>query len=604
MNRSLVTREHIWQLADAVRHIAVGAVRIFAWDSLKSGFIDLRRLGRVPRVVALVGLVLVFGFIASILFNDPLRTSGALEPLPLSSSSIRGIFVPALVVPLTFISLILAWSLILTSALHLRRALRWGILICFLFFGLPPSYIGSLSGIAVENPLTLVWTLLHTLAAFALLFGAFIFLPRFKFSVAAEFAIVFGSLSGLFILMLYSAVQATRTGTVDFVNGYLVAEAITYPRYLTTPLIYLSGAEIIGFGIAFTGWGAQATARYARAWMITVLLVAFLLYRWFSVLPALVSNAASQQQWFAWGGAALAGVCLIPIAWWRVRQPFTDQVPFKLTFGIILLILVPPLLLFVSIITLGGLQLFQIIAIYLATSELDWNNLTVLKEAINIPYALVAAWSTWLYLILAGVGILVAVIGTRRKKFSTAAFGMILAWTQFVYWFTQTGRPLQAWRYQYADIEIFFLLALTALTLYWLARRALNADRALKLLALAFFTWVLHFTDFLDNPLAIFFGLAGISFTAFGILWSVLTAGGRWKVNDDSPSFPNVSRVLMAIGYVLLTLNISHWFLVTHNIEERSFNDDVTLTGLRVLGYTAAYLVIVEGGRALLKKET
>ena len=113
---------------------------------------------------------------------------------------------------------------------------------------------------------------------------------------------------------------------------------------------------------------------------------------------------------------------------------------------------------------------------------------------------------------------------------------------------------------------------------------------------------MLHFTDFLDNPLSLFFGIAGISYTAFGILWGVLTAGGRWQVNGDSPQFPNQSRVLIAIGYVLLTLTISHWFLVTHNLVERTFNDDITFTGLRVLGYTAAYLVMVEGGRVLLKK--
>ncbi len=603
MNRALPSQRNFAALLNALGKILYGALRIFAWDSLKSGFIDIRHLARVPRVIALTGLVLVFGFIASILFNDPLRTSGALEQLPLSSSSARAIFVPSTAVPLALLAVILAWSLILTSALHIQRWARWGIFSSFVLVGVPTGALGALATLAVQNTLSFALIVSGAALCWLALLLAFILLPRRASSITIEFGIVFASVSGLFLLLLLGAVQATQLGTVDLATGYLAAEAIVNPRNLILPLICLSGAEIIEFGITFTGWGAQATRQYARRWMIVVLLGAFLLYRWVTVLWQEFLPGVSTAQILAWSGAALAVSCLIPIAWWRQRHAFGDEVTLKWKLGIVLLIVAPPLLVFVSVIAIGIIFFAQVIFTLLATQTWDPNTLQAVSLVAAPVLNLGALWRDVLYLGLSAAGLGMVIYGIRRARFSLAAFGMLLAWTQLVYWLMQNGRPLQMLRYSFADVELWLLLGFTALMLYWLARRELNNDRALKLLALALFAWLLHFTDFLDNPLALFFGLAGISYTAFGILWAVLTAGGRWRVNGTSPIFPNASRVLLAIGYVLMTLNISHWFLVTHNLAERALNDEFTFVGLRVIGYTAAYLVIVEGGRAFFKTE-
>lgn len=573
--------------------IVVSAAGIFAWNSLKSGFIDVRRLARVPRLIALVGFALILIFIASILFNDPLRTGGVLEPLPLSSSAARGIFVPAFAVPLALGAVILAWSLILTSALHIQRWARWGVLIVFMLFGLPTDAFGGMVSAAGED----VWLLLAfvggTMAFLGGLAASFIFFPRQRTGLTVEFTTVLLLVGGLFILFLAAATMATQLGSVNFVSGYLTTGAVTNPRNLTIPLIYLSGAELIDFGITFTSWGGQATARYAKRWMVLILLGAFLAYRWFGVMTEMILPGLTAAQWAALGGAALASVCLLPLAWWRARRGAYEAIPFKLVIGLILFMIAPQLLMFVGILVVSAFFFIQ---------SSDPNVLQSMTIATSPMTALSGFLHDTVYLLLTGAGIGVAAYGLRRRRFSIAAYGMILAWTQFVYWFTENGRPLEALRYHYAELEFWILASLTALTVYWGARRQLNADRALKILALAVFTWLLHFTDFLDNPLTLLFGLAGISFTAFGILWSFLTAGGRWQVNGDSPQLPNQSRVLLAIGYVLLTLNVTHWFMVTHNLQERILSDDFTAAGLRIFGYTAAFLVIVEGGRALLQE--
>lgn len=516
-------RHDLLALLAALRHIVVGAVRIFAWDSLKDGFIDIRRLERAPRMVALVGLTLVFGLIASILFNDPLRTSGALEPLPLSSSSAHAIFTPPIAVPLALIALILAWSSMLTSALHIHPLARWGVLLCFVFFGLPPDAVGVIALAVGEDlgRLLLLGGLALLLAALLLL--AFIILPRRQRPLGFEFTIILGAVGGLFVLALYGAVQASQIGNVNFVNGYLTAEAITNQRNLITPLIYLSGAEIINFGVTFTGWGAQATARYASRWMVIVLLATFLVFRWFGVLTGQILPGVPPAQLLAWGGAGLAGLCLIPLAWRRASQPVGEAPAPGWTVGLILTMVAPQQLLLVVLL---------IVAAFFTTQTGDPNviaNMTVVTKPI---IALSARLRDAFYPLLTGAGLLMTLYGLRRRRPTLATFGVILAWTQFIYWLTENGHPLERFRYRYGDIELWFLLVLTALTLYWAARRQLVGDRPLRLLALAVFTWLLHFSDFLDNPLSLSLLRPGWRLV-YGVWHPVGCADGRGTLEDQ-----------------------------------------------------------------------
>jgi hypothetical protein len=593
MRRPPISRQTLRTLLVTLYAIFLGGIRIFAWHSLREGFIDVRPLPRVARFLSITMLVIVFAFIASILFNDALRWSGTLELLPKDSSGARGLFVPTTAVPVAYLATILAWTFLLTGALHVRAAVRWIIFFCFLFFGLPELFVSTLQGATLEHPEIL---LLLACVAGIMLLGMVLLMvlaPRQRLPLAVEFLCVLALVGGLFLLNLYTAVESSHISAVDFVNGYLVPDAVTNPRNLIFPFLYVAGAEMIGFGISLTGWGAQSTQRFGRDWMFGFLLLVLLAYRWIDFVWTELVPGVSANQIQHWLGALLAGIALVPVAVWRARHPFDDRVPLKLVVALILVITLPQLL----------IQGMFVLATLLFTSNInDPGALGRVVQLSNAVLAVSSALRDGLYLVLAVCGGVVAVLAQRRKRYTVAAYGMIFAWTQFVWWFMENGRPLQEWRYHYQDMDLWLTLALTTLAIFWLARRALDTPRTLALLGLAFFGWVLNFTDFIDNPLALFFGFAGIFFTAFGILWSVLTAGGKFA-NSDSPAFPRLNRIILYLGYVLLTLNISHWFTVTHNVEQQVFNNDITLTGLRVFGYTAAYLVFVEGGRALLKTE-
>lgn len=587
------SRQTLVALLTSLWNILYGGIRIFAWDSLKGGFIDIRPLPRVARLLASIGLVVVFLFIGSIFFNDALRFSGTLELLPLASSSTHGIFVPSLVVPLSWLASILAWTFLVTGALHVHVVVRWLVLACYLALGVTAgaAIVFTQSNLAnlilLESPLTLVF------AGVLVLIVSFLVLPRFRLPLALEFVWILLLVGGLALVNFYAAIAPSRVSGSNLFTNYLVPEAVTYPGYLVLPLIYLSGAEMVGFGISFAGWGASSVQRYARPWIVIVLLVGLVGYRWFSffadsVLPGIAPNQIQQ-----WLGALLAGGVLIPVALWRARHAVADRVPLKVLMGFILSMTVPQLVIFLVI------NVYSVVLITTATAA---GNPDLVSRGIAPFQTLSTILRDGLYLQLALSGAVVAFFAVRRKRYTVAAFGIIIAWTQFVWWFMENGRPLQEWRYQYSDLEPWLLLALTAVTVYWSVRRQLTPNRALALAGLVFFAWVLNFTDFLDNPLALFFGFAGVFFTAFGILWGVLTAGGKFA-NYTSVRFPRLNRIVLYLGYVLLTLNVTHWYTVTHNVESQAFNNDINFIGLRIFGYAAAYIVFIEGGRALLKRE-
>ncbi|MBI4671344.1 MAG: hypothetical protein HY741_06705 [Chloroflexi bacterium] len=592
MTIPLPSRQTLVALLANVWAILVGGVRVFAWDSLQSGFIDVRPLPRVARLLAITGLVIVFVLIGSILFNDPLRWSGGLENLPLSSSATRGVFVPAPAVPIAYFVTILAWSFVFTGALHTLAVVRWGAFFCFFFFGFSSSFLGMLQVAATGNVMALLVSVGMTAAVLVVLVLALLVLPRVHAPLFVEFIWILAGVGGLFLISLNASAQASQLGSIDFVSGYLVPEVTTSPRNLIAPFLYLAGAEMVNFGISLTSWGARATEQYGKRQVIVTLLIALLGYRWLDFVVNTLLPGVSQDQVLAWMGALLAGSALIPIAVWRMRQSLQDRLPLKLIVALILGIIVPQLVLLVGI-TLS--------TAFFSTQTQDPNVLNTLETVSRPLLALSAFFREYTYIGLAIAGVGIAFFAARAKRFTVAAFGMILAWTQFVWWFMENGRPLQDWRYHYQDLDEWLVLALTVVTLYLLARKQLTQTRALALLGLAFFGWVLNFTDFLDNPLSLFFGFAGIFFTAFGILWNVVTAGGRFA-NFDSPTFPRLSRIVLYLGYVLLTVNVTHWFTVTHNVEEQVFNTDLTLVGLRIFGLTAAYLVFVEGGRALTRE--
>ena len=586
----------VWQ-------VVTDGVRLFVWETLRTGMIDLRPLGGVLRLLTVTGLVLVFGFLASILFSDVLRTLSALEPLDFESSSTRGLLAPALAVPLTLGALLFAWSFILTGALAVRSArARWFVFLLYLLFELSGLLSGVFGVPAHAGFLSLGLMGLAYVGVFALLVLAFIFLPRLSLPLYIQFIFILGLNTTLVALGLAQAAAAqVRTG-FPYPAGYLIGTTVSLARVLIIPLLFLSGVEWVNFGVEVARWTTVSVRRHATGWIMGALLGLFLSYRLYGLAVNTIAKGLNAEQLQAWAGAVLLCLGLVAIMLWLRRRARGESVPYGL---VVLLVVGLPLFQIVSAPLLTLIGLFFVLNAYFF-EMLGWTNLTALLAEANRALGFVGELSNsyrdYRQLIAVALSALVVVAAARRRNLAVAAFGLVLGWSQLLEWLTAPSRWLESFSFQYADVDVIWLIALTSLTLFWTIRRELTTERTLALFALAILGAVLTQTSFLDNPFSPLFSFAGVFFLVFGILWNVLTVGGRFT-NTDSPRFPRASRLLLYVGYVLLSVTIAHWFIVSHNIEMQRLQSDLTMDGFRIFGLALAYLAFVQGGASLVPRD-
>jgi hypothetical protein len=565
----------LWQISNT-------AARTFVVGALRDGAIDLDRFGRALRLIAASGLLLIFGFLFSILFNDLLRVNGPLELLSNDSTATRGLLVPRAAIAISLLAITLGWGYALAGALSTSPALRWTTLLAYGVFAiLPLSSLLFSSGFGA-----LEWIVL---ALLAMLFIDFLVLPRVALPFPLEWSLVLAPHAGLVLLALLAAARLQALGDEPWVST-LTSSLVQSHIFFIAPFLVIAGLGWADFGLEASGWAVKAVRRHATTALVVLLLLALLGYRLYGLLSSTVSEGVGLQQWGAWAGAALFGAGLLPIAIWRRRQSTGGDVPRRLL--VTLAVLLP----LAQILVAAVLQLAQA-AILIQPFQPD-----MLAQTTRIRMFLAGLSELepqYRPLLLAFVGLLIAWIAQRRRAASLAAYGLILAWSQALTWLTRARRPLAAFQYTYADIDAVGLVALTALALAWLLRGRLTGARALRLLGLALLMALLNQTGFLDNPFSPLFGFAGVIFLVFGIVWNILTAGGQF-VNQSSPGLPRDSRLLLYVGYVLLSVSVAHWYLVSHNIVVQIVQGDINVLGFLVLGLPLAYLTLVEGGERLL----
>jgi hypothetical protein len=101
----------------------------------------------------------------------------------------------------------------------------------------------------------------------------------------------------------------------------------------------------------------------------------------------------------------------------------------------------------------------------------------------------------------------------------------------------------------------------------WLAKRRLTPVRIDALLFLTALIALIGHLDFLEDPFSTEFAVAGAFIVVFSIAFDVVSAGS-WA-NETSPALPRASRLLTYLGYVIFTLVLVNWALVTHDIESQ-----------------------------------
>ncbi|NOK62910.1 MAG: hypothetical protein GFH27_549293n307 [Chloroflexi bacterium AL-W] len=552
----------------------------FLRGHLREHFIDLRPLSHPMRLLTVIGLVFIFGFIGGIFFKDTLRFQGILEPLVIDSSTTRGLLVPNIVVPVTFIAVVLGWGYLLAGALHVRRWLRWVVLICYMIFTAMPLMV------TVAGSLGSLLTIVGVLSLLLAIFLAFIILPRLKLAPVLEWSLIMLLHGSLMLLYLGGAVQGQILSDGELRASNMLSVVFTTGALLTAPFLFFAGLGWVDFGLTASAWVSRSLRQRATLIVAIVVLFVVLGSRLFGLLSVVIADGVSITQWQAWAGAIIFCVGLLPIALWRRRQPRGGKVPLQL---IAVLSLVPLISTFL-------LAFFAITSLlFTLVNTLTFSSLERFNQSLASAQVLLDLETQHRPLIIAVIALIITGVALRRGYASIAAYGLILTWHRVTAWATATTRPLHDFQFAHADIDTVLLVVFSITALIWLWQRQLTLTTVTRLLGLAVLMALLNQTDFLDQPLSPFFGFAGIFFLLFGIIWNVLTVGGQ-VVNKDSPGFPRTSRLLLYIGYAMLAISSVHWFMASHNIAQQMLQSDINLVGFLTFGLPLAYLALVEGG--------
>lgn len=583
--------------------ISFGAVRDFVWADLRDGIISPRGLSGPVRALITLGFAFLAGILGVLLFSGQLRAASPLIPLSYSGYTVgRGALLPTLLAPLTWFMLALAWSFVLTGALHAHWLLRVGGLALYflLFFDtLVTGLIEMLAGFSSLLDLVSV-----ALAAGALAAVPFFFMLRWRARPrpVLEFTVLFLCISATLALTQAQEVQVLReTGTpLGLIN---LEKNLSALRSLALPLLVLIGVDIAKFTWQAAGWTTEVIALRLPRWSLFAALALVSGWRVVTVVGDLAARAADG----GWGlelpgyAGALGELVVTAVVWWlvmRLARPhlttaISDEqvvataerlaIPLVLlNFGVLLinlaiLILIPFVFIIGQLFVPGWLVLFD-----------------RLQQATDFMLSQTENWRLLIVALTFGVGLWLARRGRRLPALYLLLVGGLAAWWEV----TDPGRPFAAldWRGPEPS-DFWWVLALTAVAIFWLWRRQLTAERARRLLLLFLITGLLRQTDFIEDPFSPFLAFAGIGFVAFGILWDALTIG--WWANQDTPRLPRLSRIFLYVGYVLLTVTVINWSLVTHDLTSlERFTGDMALLGLDSFGRPMLYalfpLLLVE----------
>ena len=598
--------------------IVSSGFRVFALDGLRAGVVDVRPLSRAVRLLVVAALALVILFLLSLLFGDTLRAGMPLQTLRLGGTGVRALTVPVITTPLTLIAIILAWSYILTAALYIRAGLRWLTFVVYILFGLLAFTNGmnNFAGLGVANVVAAVAPTLGVLLAFGLMVIALLFLPRLRVSYALGFFIML-SLNLLMLLpSLWSTAYVSLTvPDAPFHMADMLNETLMVTRALLVPFLLISGAEMANFALTASGWATQAAERHTTRGLAVALLFLLLVLRLANLISDLGFSAPNAFQWNAfpwpsWAGAlillmglAVIGMCL--------RKPLATMLDAEeVPFGTIVWLSIAFALLQILLVASGRLIVYVVLGLVLVTN--DFAQATALSNDIFGWVSIISAtYGRYSVLIQAGLGLLIAAFhlwpgkgasqtsSRASSRWLLVAFGLVLAWGQAWRWVTQREQPLAGLHFEYAHVDHLLIIGLLIASIVLVARGQLTRDRALRLLGVAVLAALLNQTSFLDNPFSPVFGAAAMVLLVIGIVWNVLTAGGRF-LNADSAAFPRPSRALMYFGYVMLSVVVANWFFASHAVEQQTQQGDLSLSGFNIFGLTLAYVVLVRLGRPLL----
>ncbi|QXC59404.1 hypothetical protein KSP35_13445 [Aquihabitans sp. G128] len=540
----------------------------FVAGDLDSGFIRTRGLGAGMTALVVVASTVFFALVGVFLTNQHWRARYQLVPLGEDLPG-RGAFVPAPLLPLVFFLLAFALSLVLAGALHAAWWVRVATVVVYLGVASSASLAahGSGSSAAVE------WGGRVLLLAVPVLFAV---RWRARPRPAGEFCALFVLVSGSLLVGLHELSRLDRVGDAAL-SARLASSFFVGLAGLLGPRLVMAGLDTVSFGASVSLWALRVIDQRVHALAAGVVLVGFGGWRLRDVVVG-VAGSGADDGWGATGRQLLAGALLLALVaatWWVVdavvdRYEGEEATDPDVVAGAKRLVL-----------PLGTLYLAAVTALGVAAvvaAGIDAQSGTATPRLSPAVGRLIARYSgagterwqpvVFSLVLVAASGVLARRTGGRTSALVLAEVGVVGLWSQLAV----TGRPLASLGSGLDHTDPWIVAGVVGLAAWWTARRDLDRHRVARLLFVLLLSGLVAQGTFLGNPFELVLGFAGVGFVAFGLVWGYLTAGS-WT-NAESPAFPRSSRILLFLGYTIFTLTVGTWFVLSHDLANKTLLSD------------------------------
>jgi len=566
-------------LSRKVRDVGLPVYDSLIREPFRQGRLRLDAVGGVERQLAIVGLVGLFAALLSLLLDNLWRRG---DLLSLGDTTGRFLFIPQVLLGLTLLGLFIGWLVFLWGAVRGSAWVRVAAAALFLFVN---ASIGRPTVLALSRSLAIRWGPEIVRAAYfavpAVLVLYSLLNVRDRWGRRARpFVLVLlgGSLAAMFGGILWMGATAIQhhllNDTTLTLNGDV--ESI---QSLLFPMVLLAAVALVDFSYSVS----EAASAPAWEWttpVIKALLAGVLALKiWIQLVRHWTDVTTFVRQTpRALVTALVLTAFLAGMAWlarWlrrrRASEEEVEDVKERLMLSGILAEAFPSLV----ILALASVAQF---AITQAGSQGAARFVGKIAEFTN-KYSVWVRLIPWALMLLVGIALLVRRSG--REVLREAGLGLVLigGWNVPQYLLAALNYHTA---YDERLIEIVLTLGIAAVVAADLGLEALRAARlrsaggfldqpgAIALTALVILTWLM-FTrgDFVATiattvlrPVPF---ISGTAILVFGIVYTLLVDSEL--ASSSSRHFPANARVLMWIGYLLISVTILMWTQVTHGTD-------------------------------------
>lgn len=527
-------------------------------DPVRDGHVRIDSLGRTERHAARVGLVTLGGLLLSLLLADRWR-SGDLLPIG-DGTDLH--FLPEGLLPVTLVTFLVAWLMLCWGALTSGWLVKVVVAACFLLVNATialPVTQGDARAFDWGAPAVRICY--FVVPGLVLLSLTLRFLPGrvARISLAVLRVLVALGLGGVFLTTVWIHTALVDSG-FDGITQQAMATTMTELEGLILPLLYVAAVLVIDFALNAAGGAAISLGRatIGRLRLLIATLVAVKL--WFVLLDELGEwSTYLTDRPDAVARTVVSTLALAAAVVWLARRPLTSRVErakevllYASSVALVLPVIVGVLVVGASVLPVvvsRKIDTPSIVTDYPAQAVSDWG------QPITAGLGLLVG----LWLVLRGGSDLGREIGSGMLLMGAWVLPALLI-------------NMQGWEVGFSADLLDVLVTLGAAAYLGARWRRIDTGRAVTVGALVVFTWLAATKGDWISIIGAFLGLPAVILVVVGVLFSVL--GDAGFTSRGGRVVPQGARVLLFVGYLVLSVTILHWVETTHAASSADFRGE------------------------------